>query len=271
MKFGGYDLGYTKGGVEIEVASETKKVMVDQFGNSEINEVILGRTCVAKIPLAETTLLNLAEIMPGSTMSLSGGAYASATLTFASQPAAGTTVTVNGVVFTARATAANLANAREFLIGASLAETAINLVNAVNSAMNPGLSDISAGAIETAATFVANTPGTAGNAFTLATTTGATLSGATFSGGVNPARIKITVPTATSSSLLTSCQRLVLHPIALPVDDRSQDFVIPLANTAGEMNYSFKLDEERIYIANFSGYPDPATGILFAVGDERAL
>lgn len=271
IKFGGYDLGYTKGGVEIEVKTETKKVMVDQFGNSEVNEYILGRSCTAKIPLAETTLPNLVEIMPGATLSTSGGAAASATVTFGSLPVAGTTITVNGVVFTARATTATMANAREFYVGTTTSACATNFAAAVNSAMDAALNDISANSVSGNVVYlVASSYGTAGNAYTLSTTSTATLSGATFSGGVAPGRMKVTVPNGTGSSLLTTCQRLVLHPIALAADDRSQDFTIPLAATSGEMNYAFKLDEERIFIANFYGYPDSTTGTLFVIGDERA-
>lgn len=270
VKFGGYDLGYTKGGVEIEVKTETKKIMVDQFGNSEINEYILGRSCMAKVPMAETTLYNLVEVMPSATLAMSGGVAASATVTFATLPTNATTVTVNGVVFTARTVAANALNAREFFVGATTTATATNLAAAINSAMDAGLADISASTNANVVTLLANTPGTAGNAFTLATTTGATLSGATFSGGVAPGRAKVTVGVGASFSLLTFCQRLVLHPIAAAADDRSMDFTVPLATTSGEMNYAFKLDEERIFIANFYGYPDPATGVLFVVGDERA-
>src|SRR4051812_23802129 len=97
VTFDGVDLGYTKGGVDVEVATETKKVMVDQFGNSEINEVIMGRTCRAKVPLAETTLENLARIMPGSTLVTAGGVKATGTATFSTAaPIDGDKVTVNG-------------------------------------------------------------------------------------------------------------------------------------------------------------------------------
>jgi hypothetical protein len=34
----GVDLGYTKGGVEVDVTTSTKPVTVDQFGESVINE-----------------------------------------------------------------------------------------------------------------------------------------------------------------------------------------------------------------------------------------
>ena len=67
ITFGGVDLGYTKGGVEVEVATETFKVMIDQFGNTPIKEYITARTCIVRVPLAETTLDNIVATMPGST------------------------------------------------------------------------------------------------------------------------------------------------------------------------------------------------------------
>ncbi len=72
VTFGGEDLGYTKGGVEVEVTTTTHKVMVDQFGDTEIDENIMGRTVKATVPLAETTLENLVAIMPGATLVDSG-------------------------------------------------------------------------------------------------------------------------------------------------------------------------------------------------------
>jgi hypothetical protein len=62
------DLGFTKGGVEVEVNTETYKVEVDQFGKSPINEVILSREVTVSLPLAETTLENMVGIMPGATL-----------------------------------------------------------------------------------------------------------------------------------------------------------------------------------------------------------
>ncbi|EOD9812545.1 hypothetical protein ACJ8GG_003588, partial [Acinetobacter baumannii] len=55
IMFDGVDLGFTKGGVDVTVSTETHKVQVDQFGQTPINEYILGRTVVVKAPLAETT------------------------------------------------------------------------------------------------------------------------------------------------------------------------------------------------------------------------
>jgi hypothetical protein len=156
VTWGTTDLGYTKGGVEVEVTTETYEVMVDQFGNSPIKEYITARTCTVRAPLAETTLENLVKIMPGAT-----------------------------------------------LIG---------------------------------------------------TTTK-----------------KVVVPNATSTDLLPLAQKLVLHPIALADSNKSEDFVIPKASTAGAMTFSYKLDEERIFNVEFKAYPDTAAnGTLFIVGDETA-
>lgn len=60
------DLGYTKGGVEVEVTTDTHKVNIDQFGNTPISEYIMGRNISVVAPLAETTLDNLAKTMPGT-------------------------------------------------------------------------------------------------------------------------------------------------------------------------------------------------------------
>lgn len=60
------DLGYTKGGVEVEVTTETHKTTVDQFGNTPIGEYIMGREIVVRAPLAETTIENLKATMPGT-------------------------------------------------------------------------------------------------------------------------------------------------------------------------------------------------------------
>ena len=62
----GVDLGFTKGGVEVTVETETHEVSVDQYGNTPIDEYITGRTASVSVPLAETTLENLVAIMPGA-------------------------------------------------------------------------------------------------------------------------------------------------------------------------------------------------------------
>jgi hypothetical protein len=68
VTFGAIPLGLTKGGVEVAISSETYKVSVDQFGNTEINEYIIGRTVTVTVPLAETDLAKLKLVTPGSTI-----------------------------------------------------------------------------------------------------------------------------------------------------------------------------------------------------------
>ena len=68
----GTDLGFTKGGVEIEVSTSKKKVTVDQFGDTEVNEYITGRTVMVRVPLAETDLTTLASVLPGATLITDG-------------------------------------------------------------------------------------------------------------------------------------------------------------------------------------------------------
>lgn len=72
VTYDGVDLGYTKGGVEVSVTTETHRTEVDQFGKSPISETIMGRDCKVKVPLAETTLDNLIAIMPGATLVTDG-------------------------------------------------------------------------------------------------------------------------------------------------------------------------------------------------------
>ena len=160
VTFNAIDLGYTKGGVDVEVTTETYKVMIDQFGNSEINEYILGRTVSVTTPLVETTLDNLVNIMPGAT----------------------------------------------------------KITDAI-------------------------------------TTT----------------KQKVEVVHSIGTDLLAAAQKLVLHPIALTASDVSEDFIVPKANTPGQISFAYKLDEERVYNCVWTGYPDSANNnVLFIVGDETA-
>ncbi|HCP7380267.1 TPA: hypothetical protein OFU72_003633 [Escherichia coli] len=69
VSFGGVDLGYTKGGVQVEVATETLKVTVDQLGQTTISELVQGRNITITAPLAESVLQNMVDLMPGSTLS----------------------------------------------------------------------------------------------------------------------------------------------------------------------------------------------------------
>jgi hypothetical protein len=70
--FGSTDLGLTKGGVEVQVQTQSYKITVDQFGSTEINEYVTGRTAMVKVPMAETDLDLLQKVIPNSTLVTDG-------------------------------------------------------------------------------------------------------------------------------------------------------------------------------------------------------
>lgn len=160
ITYNSVDLGFTKGGVEVEVTTDTHKVTIDQFGETAIAEYIMGRNVTVTMPLAETTLENLVAIMPGATL---------------------------------------------------------------------------------------------------------------VTDSVDSTKKKVSVIPGTGLDLLTIAAELNLHPWALPASDKTQDFTIPKAATAGAISYAYKIDEERVYNCTFMAYPDTANGdVLFVVGDTTA-
>lgn len=66
VSFGGVDLGYTKGGVDVSITTDTHEVNVDQYGDAPVNDIITSRRVEVTVPLAETTLENAISIMPGA-------------------------------------------------------------------------------------------------------------------------------------------------------------------------------------------------------------
>ena len=67
VTYNSVNLGLTKGGVTLELETETYEVKVDQYGESAISEVITARNVTVTVPMAETTLDNLVLVMPGAT------------------------------------------------------------------------------------------------------------------------------------------------------------------------------------------------------------
>ena len=278
--FNGVDLGYTKGGVEVSVKTDTHKVNIDQFGKTSINEYIMGREVNAKVPMAETTLENMVMIMPGATLTQAGGTTASGTITFATAASApNDTVTVNGVVFTCKAVPAT---AYEFAPGATFGSSAQNLATVLQASTDPAVATASytlAGAVITvkygaeAIYKTAGKQGIEGNSFTLAKSgTNVTVSGATLAGGVNPTSVSVSVSTGIGTDLLSIAKELRLRPVSkydaygVFSGDKSEDFAIPLAGTSGALSFAYKLEDERVYNVEFNGYPNATTGQLYTVG-----
>jgi len=263
--FGGGDLGYTQGGVEVAVKTDTHKVTVDQFGKTSINEYIMGREVTVKVPMAETTLDNLVKVMPGATL-VTDAVAAAGQMTVAVQPTTGQTVVVNGQTLTFKTLAAAV---NEVTIGATAAASAAALAAVLNSSVAPALNVASYSAVGAIVNVAYGMRGVIGNAFTLASgTAGAsvTVSGATLTGGVDGTVARVDVTNGVGVDLLSTAKELRLHPKSRPDNDQSEDFVIPLAGTAGGLTFAYKLENERVYNCDFTGYPDPNTGKLFSVG-----
>ena len=283
--FAGTDLGYTKGGVEVSVKTDTHKVNIDQFGKTSINELIMGREITAKVPMAETTIENLAITMPGATIVQTGGTVASGTITFSTAAAAANdTVTVNGTVFTFKAAPAT---AFEVAPGATFGASADNLyaaliasadqnVNAASYTHTAGTGLIAMKYGTSAAYGIIGKQTTDGNAFTLVKTfvapANCVVSGATLTGGANPTSTSVSVATGIGTDLLSIAKELRFRPVSkynaagVFTGDITEDFAIPLAGTAGALNFAYKLEDERVFSVEFTGYPDSTTGKLFTIG-----
>lgn len=109
----------------------------------------------------------------------SAGVQASGTITFTGLPVANETVTVNGQIFTWKASASA---ALEVTIGADATTTATNLSAKINSNSTTVVANSAAGVVN----IIAVAPGAAGNAVTLTeASTNTAASGATLSGGVD--------------------------------------------------------------------------------------
>ena len=68
VMWGDDDLGYTKGGIGVQITTATKEVTVDQFGPAAVNEYIQGRSVQVTVPMAETDLEKLALVIPDATL-----------------------------------------------------------------------------------------------------------------------------------------------------------------------------------------------------------
>lgn len=281
--FDNVDLGYTQGGVEVSVTTDTRKVEIDQFGKTPINEAIQGRQVSVKVPLAETTLRNLVKIMPGATL-VTDGVQAGNALTFTVQPTAAQTVTIAGQAFTFQAT--NPTSVFQVKIGANLAATLTNLVDAINlsqiSLTTGGIvayngAVTSVGGVWTVTSGVGTVvslrnadPGTIGNGVTVATTTTAT-GAANFTGGVAETRARVDVSTGVGLDMLAIAKQLRLHPQGKAATDLSDDFIVHRTATPGALQFAYKTDAERVFNVEFMAYPDPLTNRLYSVGDPLAV
>lgn len=78
---------------------------------------------------------------------------------------------------------------------------------------------------------------------------------------------KVVVNNATGTLLNDFTAQMILHPLSLPVDDKSQDVTFPICYPKGNTSFSFKYDEEKVYSLEFTVLHNTTTGVLFVVGD----
>lgn len=259
--YDGVNLGFTKGGVEVEVATTTYEVTVDQFGNTPISELITGRTVTATVPLAETTLENLALIMPGSTL-VTDGTKATATITLATAaPVAGDYVVIAGQRFTFRVTPTVPGDVRIGTGSGATAVTnsAINLVDAIKASDIGYVASNVAGVV----TVTAKATGAGWNAaVTSLFATPANCTVTQLAGGVNATSARVVVSTGMDINLIASAKTLVLRPRGTFGDD---DFIVHKAGCSGALQFAYSTENERVYSATFKGFAQ-SDGTLFTVG-----
>lgn len=71
VNYNGLDLGHTIGGVEVIYKPKFKDVMVDLYGDTKVEQILVGEELTAKVALAEYTIANLRNAIPQATF---GGA-----------------------------------------------------------------------------------------------------------------------------------------------------------------------------------------------------
>lgn len=136
------------------------------------------------------TDLNPSGVRSVSSVVITGQAKATGTVTFSANPAVDDTVTVNGTVFTAKASGAT---GNQFNIGADVTATALNLKTVLAASVVAGVAAATYTSALGVVTVKHSTFGTAGNSFTLAKSgTNIAVSGATLSGGSNSAARTVT-------------------------------------------------------------------------------
>ncbi len=64
--YNGIDLGHTFGGVEVIYKPTHKDLMVDLYGDTKVEQILVGEMLTAKVPLAEYTIANLRNAIPQS-------------------------------------------------------------------------------------------------------------------------------------------------------------------------------------------------------------
>lgn len=68
LKYGAVDLGHTDGGCEFSYEPEYTDIVVDAYGKTVADKVLIGEAVKVKVPMAEVTLDRLKMSMPTGTL-----------------------------------------------------------------------------------------------------------------------------------------------------------------------------------------------------------
>ena len=71
VTFGNVPLGHTKGGVTVTYEPDIHDITVDQYGSTPAEKVLIGQKLRATVPLAESSIANLAIAIPAGENSAS--------------------------------------------------------------------------------------------------------------------------------------------------------------------------------------------------------
>lgn len=69
VTYNNVSVGHTKGGVTVSYEPEYHDITVDAYGNTVAEKVLIGESLKVTVPLAESTLANMAVAIPGGTYS----------------------------------------------------------------------------------------------------------------------------------------------------------------------------------------------------------
>ena len=222
----GVDLGATKGGVEVEIKTETYEVKVDQTGETPVKEIITGTVVTVKVPMAETDLDKLKLMMPQSVATEVSGALPTGYM-------------VNNV-------AGYAAGASQVAIdaGANTPEPGVTFTfSGHNTVYRVVAFESGSGVV----TFVQNAGGVGGLVALVADDEPVTFV-ARASG--------IEIRTGVNIDLYQHAGELKLHPTGMSPAITEQDFTAFKAAPSANFSFKYEQGSERVYEVEFKCYPD---------------
>jgi len=228
VTFNGNDLGATKGGVEVEIKTETYEVKVDQLGDAPCKAIITGTTVMVTVPMAESDLVKLAYVMPQSTA-------------IPSTAAAPTGLDINNVGGYAVGVTSVLMNG-----GAGVADVGQTFVFAGHTTVYRVLTTDGT----TTMTFCQHATGSGGLVAPVIDTEEMTFTAAT--GGLE-------IRTGVNTDLLAASHALLLHPTGVSGAIVEDDFTAFKACPVPDFKFKYELNGEKIFEVKFQCYPDTSS------------